>query len=113
MMEKATVYKPAVEYTAGTYEKIRSRSFKEAFVNFMEKAFTLGLATGILILSTGIAYKSYVFLKLRSQKEILLKENAMLQQKFEKMTSLETAIKKAKELGLKFPEKKDFIYLRP
>jgi len=113
MMERGAVYKPAVEYTAGTLETNKTSPLKEIFLTFLEKISIIALSAGIFLASAGIIYKSYVFLKLRSQRNFLKKENALLQKKFEKLTSLDTAIKKAKEFGLRFPEKKDFIYLRP
>ncbi len=100
----------------GTYTPSYRRSrvkkrieIKQILKNFIEKLIIGILLLGTLFCAGGVFYRGYQWFRLRTIKQELLAENKDLLIKYNALTERNVVLRKAKKLGLRPPQKKDFI----
>ncbi len=82
---------------------------KQIVKNFAEKLLMGVLLSGILFFAGGVFYRGYQWLKLRTIKQELLAEHSQLLTKYKSLTARSVLLRKAKKLGLRPPQREDFI----
>lgn len=84
-------------------------SLKELIKNFLINSliFLLGILT--FVFTVGIAYNTYLLIKLKAEKNSLITENETLKREYHSLTSQEMVFKKARILGLYPPQEQDLI----
>ena len=100
----------------GAYASSRSKArikkqtaFKELLKEFAEKFIIAVLLMGILLSAGGVLYRGYQWFRLRTIKQELLAENKQLMLRYNTLTARSVVLRKAKKLGLRPPQKKDFL----
>ena len=105
----------AVRYKYGsytTYRKTKLRKkidIKSFLFSLVDKFIILILMIGIVLCGIGVAYKAYYLARLKTIKEELIKENAMLNNKYNQLLQRDVLLNKAKKLNLYPPTEKDII----
>lgn len=113
MSGKVYTLKPDIAYKKGVSEKTsQETSLKDKIIEGLENFLLILLVILFLVLSVGIAYKSLVYIKIRSERNTLLLEKKGLQEQLKNLTSREVLLEKAKKLGLRLPTERDYIYLK-
>ncbi len=84
-------------------------SLKTLIKNFLINSLILLLGIFIFIFTVGIAYNTYLLIRLKAEKDLLIKENETLKKEYQFLTSKEMLLKKARTLGLYPPQEEDFI----
>ncbi|PMP66964.1 MAG: hypothetical protein C0190_04405 [Thermodesulfobacterium geofontis] len=114
MNNKATIYRPTVEYTH-TNKKSKNKeeaiSIKDWIKEFIVDSFLFFLGILIFVFSVATAYNTYLLIKLKVEKKSLLHENQSLKKEYQYLTSKEVVLEKAKVLGLYPPQKEDLLRL--
>lgn len=87
-------------------------SLKELIKNFLINSFIFLLGILIFTFTVGIAYNTYLLIKLKTEKNSLITENKTLKKEYQFLTSQEMVLKKARTLGLYPPQEQDIIKLR-
>ncbi len=91
------------------FKRRKKEGIREKFAKFLEALCFSTIFLVFLFLLGFLIYQHYKLFELRKERDRLLKENFSLQRRFEKMTSRERIIKKAKELNLVLPKKEDYL----
>ncbi|MFN4196872.1 MAG: hypothetical protein ACK4FM_02560 [Caldimicrobium sp.] len=118
MQGKVYTIKPDIIYKkqvskAVSKERVENEvSLKERIIDRLESVLLLILSVIFLVASVGVAYKSLILIKIKSEKRKHLLEQAQLQEQLKVLTSREVVLEKAKKLGLKPPSEKDYIILK-
>lgn len=118
MQGKVYTIKPDISYkkqmsNAVSKERVEKEgSLKERIIDKLESLMLLILSVVFLAISVGVAYKSLILIKIKSEKRKHLLEQAQLQEQLKGLTSREVVLEKAKKLGLKPPSEKDYIILK-
>ena len=114
MNNKTLIYKPTLEYhhaNRKSKNKNETISLKDWIKEILTNCFLFLLGICIFVLTIGIAYNTYLLIKIKVEKISLIKENQALKKEYQFLTSREVILKKAKTLGLYPPKKKDFLRL--
>jgi len=105
----------AVRYKYGSYTtyrktKVRKKiDIRAILFSLVDKFIILILMIGIVLCGIGVAYKAYYLARLKTIKQELIKENEMLNSKYNQLLKRNILLNKAKKLGLYPPTKKDII----
>ncbi|WP_038055406.1 hypothetical protein [Thermodesulfobacterium hydrogeniphilum] len=114
IVNKALHYKPDLEYNnikSKSKKKKEKVSFKELLKEFFLNVALLFFAILTVIFTAGIAYKSYILFKLKKEVYKLTQENQKLVKKYQYLTSRDIVLEKAKKLGLRPPQNRDYLRL--
>lgn len=115
MAGKVYTLKPDLSYSS-TLKKNQNKEeevpLREKLLESLEKAFLFLVSILFLVLSIGVAYKTLVYFKIKSESKRLLLEKQVMEEELKKLTSREVVLEKAKVLGLRKPEAGDFIKLK-
>jgi len=114
MNNKTLIYKPTLEYhhaNRKSKNKDETISLKDLVKEILTNCVLFLLGICIFVLTVGIAYNTYLIIKIKAEKVSLIKENQALKKEYQFLTSREVVLKKAKTLGLYPPKKKDFLRL--
>lgn len=95
-----------------TNAKEESITLKERFSLALEGFLILILSVLFLLVTIGIAYKSYLYIKIKKEKARVIAEKMVLEEELNRLTSREVLLEKARKLGLREPKKEEVIYLR-
>jgi len=95
-----------------TKTKDESINLREQFSSALEGFLILILSILFLLVTIGIAYKSYLYIKIKKEKARVLAEKMVLEDELNRLTSREVLLEKARKLGLREPKKEEVIYLR-
>ncbi len=114
MSGKVYTFKPDLAYRKSLYKEKEKEeiSIKERLLEAIETLLLFILLILCLVLSVVVAYKSLIYIKIKSEKRTLLLEKKQLQEQLSQLTSREVVLEKAKKLGLRLPTEKDSINLR-
>ncbi len=115
MNNKTLIYKPTISYQntgKRTTSKSKSLSLKDWIKEVLMNFVIVLMGIVFFVLTTAIAYNTYLLVKVRAEKLSLLKENKALKAKYQLLTSREIILKKAKALGLHPPQKKDILRIK-
>lgn len=114
MAGKVYTLRPDVSYRKINTQKREEEklSFKERIVETFE-VFLLLLLFSLFVAGTvGVAYKSFLYFKIKREKNTLLTERTLLEEELKRLTSQEVILSKARTLGLRPPQKEDYLYLK-
>lgn len=115
-MPKSIIYKPSVNYSYSQVEKTFSES--SSSLKFSLKQYLKEIVIKILIFLLiflnfsffiAVSYKGYMLFRFKIEKRALEKENKGLKEEYKKLTSQEVLLEKAKSLGLRVPQKEDYL----
>jgi len=95
-----------------TSAKAESISLKERFSSALEGFLLLFLSVLFFLITFGIAYKGYLYIKIKKEKARVLAEKMVLEEELNRLTSREVLLEKARKLGLREPKKEEVIYLK-
>ncbi len=112
MINKALHYKPDIAYSTQKSVRKKKTTLKEKLKEFLVNLCFLFLILLNIVAAIGVAYKSYIYFSLKKEFHKLKKENEILVKKYQYITSKDVVLKKAKKLGLRPPEKGDYIELK-
>jgi Tfp pilus assembly protein PilO len=116
---KALIYKPGVhtdslsrkEVKAKKKKKVEKVSLKEVIKEFLINGVLLFLGILTFVFTVGICYKIFILTKLKIENHRLAQENKELKRQYQLLTSRDVVLTKAKKLGLRPPEKNDYLGL--
>jgi cell division protein FtsL len=95
---------------SATKSRLKKRvSLKELLRELGEKLLIALLLIGTFLSACGVFYRGYQWFRLRTIKQELLAENKQLKAQYLRLTARDVVLRKAKKLGLRPPEKKDFL----
>lgn len=114
MAGKVYTFKPDVNYQrvnakGGIEEK---PSLKERVLDAFEVFLLIVLFSVFIVATAGVAYKSFIYFKIKKEKRALISEKVILEEQLNRLTSREIILDKAKKLGLRPPKEEDYIYLK-
>jgi len=115
MAGKVYTLKPTINYPAPQANKKRAEekvSLKERVVETFETFLLVLLFSIFMVATMGVAYKSFIYFKIKREKSLLLTESSLLEEELKKLTAREVVLEKARELGLRPPTEKDYIHLK-
>ncbi len=114
MAGKVYTLKPNVDYRKVS-EKGRAEekvSLREKVLESLETLLLVILLSVFITVLGGLSYKGFVYFKIKREKASLLAEKNVLEERLKNLTSREIVLEKAKKLGLRPPQERDYIYLK-
>ncbi|MEZ0344078.1 MAG: hypothetical protein ABWJ99_04680 [Caldimicrobium sp.] len=114
MAGKVYTLRPDVRYqkVSGKSKAEEKVSFREKMLETLETFLLVILFSLFLVASGGVIYKSFIYFKIKKEKEALLAEKTVLEERLKNLTSREIVLDKARKLGLRPPQEGDYIYLK-
>ncbi|MGC8871396.1 MAG: hypothetical protein ACP5KO_00165 [Caldimicrobium sp.] len=114
MAGKVHTLKPDVNYQRISPRKKAEEevSLKERIREAFESLLLIILFSILIVATAGVAYKSFIYFKVKREKNHRLAEKMVLEEQLNKLTSREILLDKARKLGLRPPKEEDYIYLK-
>ncbi|BAU23185.1 hypothetical protein THC_0794 [Caldimicrobium thiodismutans] len=115
MAGKVYTLKPDLSYSSPlkkNQKKEEEIPLRERLIETLEKVLLFFISILFLVLSIGVAYKTLVYFKIKSESRKLLLEKQVMEEELKRLTSREVILEKAKVLGLRKPEAGDIIKLK-
>ncbi|MCX8041623.1 MAG: hypothetical protein N3A56_03925 [Thermodesulfobacteriaceae bacterium] len=112
-MPKSIIYKPSIGPNYSSMERdFSSESSISSLKEFLKECLLKSLIFILIFLNLlswiAFGYQGYLFIKYKIERKTLERENKALREEYKKLTSQEVLLEKAKNLGLRAPQKEDY-----